>query len=125
MIPLAVLLAGALGACLRHAVDRAVQPWASARLGPFPLGILVVNASGCLLLGLVAGAAEAGTLTSSTETVLAIGLLGSYTTFSTYAFDTVELARRGAWRPALGNGAGSLLLGFLACAAGLAVGLHL
>lgn len=122
MILLPLFVAGALGACGRHGIDRAVQRRSTR---PFPLGIFVVNISGAFALGVVAGLLQVHTLPEGVETVLAIGFLGSFTTFSTYAFDTVELCRRRQWGPALMNGLGSVIVGIAACGLGLAVGINL
>jgi len=114
---LAVGLLGGAGALARFLVDAAV----CARAGrvraqparrPFPLGILAVNLSGAFLLGVVVGGAVHGDRYS----LIATGLLGSYTTFSTWMFDSHRLAsegRRGRARATL-NIAASLALGLLA-----------
>ena len=59
----------------------------------FPWGTLVVNVSGCLVLGLLGGVAELrGALSATTRLFLFVGLLGGFTTFSTLAYETVLLA---------------------------------
>ena len=91
---------------------------ASARLNRerFPYGTLAVNVVGSFALGLVAGAGEVTTV------ILASGALGSLTTFSTLAVETVELWRRSRWR-AIGYAAASLVGGVAAAYLGtLAVG---
>ena len=107
-----LLLVGLLGgaaACARFAVDAAIS--ARAARGPqFPLGILVVNLGGAFLLGVVVGAALHG----DRYTLVATGLLGSFTTFSTWMFDTHRLARDGRRGAAAANLAASLVLGLLA-----------
>jgi len=79
---------GALGALVRVGVATAI---AQRARGPFPLGTLVVNLSGGLLLGLLVGA-EIG---DELMFVLGTGLLGAYTTFSTWMFETERLAQDG------------------------------
>jgi CrcB protein len=78
-----VALLGGAAAIARFLLDAAV----SERGGPFPLGTLAVNLSGALALGLVAGAALHGTAL----TIVAGGGLGSYTTFSTWMFESQRL----------------------------------
>ena len=83
---IAVAVLGALGAWLRFRVSGAL---------PVPLGTLAVNLSGSLFLGVLAGAGVGG----DSLLVLGAGLLGSYTTFSTWMVDThglFEAGRRGA-----------------------------
>lgn len=87
----ALMLAGGLGALMRFGVDRAVRAW----LGPhFPWGTVLVNTTGALALGLLAGASDAHQVGSSVATVIGVGLLGGYTTFSTFTFDAIALAQR-------------------------------
>jgi CrcB protein len=104
---LAIGLLGGAGAVARYSVDAAV----SARAGrAFPLGILVVNLSGAFLLGLLVGAAVHG----DAYRLAATGVLGSYTTFSTWMFDSHRLATGGRGRVALINVVAGLALGLLA-----------
>jgi CrcB protein len=115
---LAVGMLGGLGAVARHlvaaAVDRRTQ-------SAFAVGILAVNLSGTFLAGLLAGVA----LAHDADLLLAGGLLGAYTTFSTWMLDSDRLARGG--RPALAaaNLAGSLALGLAAVWLGRTAGLAL
>jgi CrcB protein len=115
---LGVILAGALGAPLRYLVDSRVQ---LARRRTFPVGTLVVNVSGSLVLGLVTGLALYHGLPRVPKAVLGAGFCGAYTTFSTHAFETVRLAEEGVRRSALVNVLANLLLGTAAAAAGLAL----
>jgi CrcB protein len=105
---LAVGVLGGAGAVARWLVDAAVTARIPRR--PFPLGILVVNLSGAFLLGVVVGAAVDG----DRYRLVATGLLGSYTTFSTWVFDSHRLDRHGRRGAAALNLAGSLALGLLA-----------
>jgi CrcB protein len=115
MTVLLVLVCSGFGAITRFGVDTLVQ---SRRLGEFPLGTLVVNTSGCFLLGLLAG------LEPSHDTMLVIGTatVGSYTTFSTWMIETQRPGEDGdrslAWR----NVILSLGFGLSAVALGRAVG---
>ena len=63
----------------------------------FPLGILVVNLSGSLVLGVLVGSATHHGLSPFWLTVAGTGLVGAYTTFSTFTFDVVSLAENGEW----------------------------
>lgn len=120
MTPELLLLAtaglGGLGAGLRYTVDVLVM---RGRRGAFPLGILVVNATGSFVLGVLTGLAPA--VGGEWLTLLGVGLLGGYTTFSTVSTETVLLAQRRRREWAWGN-----LLGTLGvCALGAALGIGL
>ena len=112
-------MGGALGAMSRYAVDRSV----SALIGPTVLGTFAANISGSFLLGLVL-AASSGRLGLSEEAriFVAVGFLGSYTTFSTLTVASVLLAGDGDWVRALTNIVGSVAVGVAAALAGIAVG---
>lgn len=112
---LAVALLGGLGAVARYAVSAAV---AQRSAGWFPWGTLAVNLSGTALLGLLAGLALHG----DALTLAGGGLLGSYTTFSTWMLDSDRLAEHRSGRPLAANLVGSLLLGLAAVALGRALG---
>ncbi len=115
---LLVALGGALGGVSRHYVSGAV----AARLGEaFPWGTLAVNASGAALIGLLAGAVDRG----GAWLFLAVGMLGAYTTVSTFALQTLSLWRGGARRHAAVNMALSLGLCLALAAAGWALGTRL
>lgn len=113
--PLVWIAAGALGAagaCARFALDRAIALRAA---GAMPWGTLVVNVSGALAVGVVAGAGAGG----DARFLVAGGLLGSFTTFSTWMLETQRLAQEGQARLGLVNiglgaalGLGALGLGW-------------
>jgi len=84
----------------------------------FPLGTLAVNLLGALVLGVLVGAGVSGDALK----LLAIGLLGGFTTFSTWVFETHRLAEDGLLRIAAANVAVSLLLGVLAIWVGRLIG---
>ena len=120
MLALGVALAGAAGAICRYAVDGAVQQrWR----GAFPAGTLVVNLSGSLVLGGIVGyfAHHAGA-PSAFRVVAGTGFVGAYTTFSTYAYESMRLMADGAWLEAFLNVAGSVALGLAVAAAGFWLG---
>lgn len=110
------LVAAGVGAPARYLLDGWVQ---DRTTGAFPWGTLVVNVTGCLALGVVAGLGLYHGLGETPQLVLGAGGLGAYTTFSTFTFETVRLVEEGALEEALINAAASLLLGFVAAAAGL------
>lgn len=109
-------VAGASGALARFLVDRLVQGQTEEA---FPWGTLVVNLSGSLLVGLVTGAALYHALPKTPATWLAVGFCGSYTTFSTFAFETVRLLEEDQASGAVRNAVGTLLAGAAAAAVGL------
>lgn len=90
--------------------------WAQRLAGnAFPLGTWLVNILGCFALGALIGAADSRLILSAEARLfLAVGVLGSLTTFSTFSFETVELLRGSQFGPALANVAGNLIVG---CAA--------
>jgi CrcB protein len=106
---------GGLGAVARVVLDAAVSGRAGRAL---PLGTFAVNVTGAFALGLVAGLGAAG------DALLLAGTaaLGSYTTFSTWMFETQRLGEEGARLAALANVAGSLAAGLGAAALGRVVG---
>jgi fluoride exporter len=112
---LAVGLLGGVGALGRFLLDAAV----SLRLGrQFPLGTLVVNATGALLLGLLVGLGVGG----RGMLLAGVATLGSYTTFSTWMLESHRLGEDGELGLAAANLAVSLLAGLAAAAAGWALG---
>ncbi len=114
-----LVLAGALGALLRYEVELAVR----RRVGPeFPVGTLFINVSGSFVLGILVGLAAHRGVPSSVVTVVGTGLLGAYTTFSTFSVDTVGLLERRRPRAAAVNLGASLALGLGAAGLGLVVG---
>jgi CrcB protein len=111
-------VAGAVGAPLRYIVDTLV----SGRVeGVFPLGTLVVNVSGSFALGLLSGLVMYQGFSGAPNLILGTGLIGAYTTFSTFSFETIALLDAGESGPALRNIMTNALLGAAAAAAGLAL----
>lgn len=113
-----VLGAGALGgvgAMLRFLVDGAVTRRTG---GGFPFGTLAVNLSGALVLGVFAGAALRG----DAYEVWGVGLLGGYTTFSTWMLETHRLTAERRGLAAVVNVVGSVVLGVLAAWIGRSLG---
>ncbi|MBO0359435.1 fluoride efflux transporter CrcB [Hymenobacter sp. BT186] len=89
---------------------------------PFPLGTLLVNVLGCLLIGLFYAAAERGTIASpELRLLLTTGFCGGFTTFSTFSYETITLLENGQYGLVLLYVVGSVLLGLLATFAGVAL----
>lgn len=86
---------GFLGAVGRYLLGGAVQRLGGATTA-FPWGTLAVNVLGCLIIGALYGIAEAREVGSGVRLFLATGVLGGFTTFSTFGLETVALAREGA-----------------------------
>lgn len=106
---------GAVGALGRHRVDTAVSArWPS----DFPFGTLTANLTGAFAFGVLVGA-PAG---ADALRVVGVGLLGGYTTFSTWMFETERLAEDGEWRLAWLNLVGPTLAGLAAAALGWLLG---
>ena len=108
-------LAGAIGALMRYVVGRFV----AKRTGsPFPLGTLLINASGAFLMGITFAIASRHLISPPMQAILATGFLGGYTTFSTMSWEGVQLIRGGSpWTSVLYLG-GTVALGLLAVVLG-------
>ena len=105
-------LGGFIGAVLRYLVSNVTQ--AASGSANFPYGTRCVNLTGCFVIGLFSLIAETrGMLTVETRLFLFIGILGSFTTFSTFGYETFNLIREG--RPLLAgvNASVHLILGLL------------
>ena len=113
-----VALGGALGALARYGISG----WVYDRMGEnFPWGTLVVNLVGCLALGLVIRWLQVSAVAPELRPFLTIGVLGAFTTFSTFSYETVALLQEGQWfRAGLYMG-GSVVLGLIAMVAGMAL----
>ena len=107
---------GAAGALARHGLAHWINGWAGVAL---PWGTLAVNAVGSFLIGVLMGYVETSPLSPAVRTLLAVGLIGSFTTFSTYAFETVTLFRDGHALRAAIYAFGSIAIGAVAVCAGL------
>ncbi|MFE6624540.1 fluoride efflux transporter CrcB [Streptomyces sp. NPDC057740] len=114
-----LVIAGAVvGAPLRYLTDRAVQ---SRHDSVFPWGTFLVNVSGCLILGLITGAAAQGAASSHLQLLLGTGLCGALTTYSTFSYETLRLAETGAGLYAVANIAGSVIAGLGAAFVGVSL----
>jgi CrcB protein len=119
MITLVEVGAGGLvGAPARFVVDQVVN---SRTRGVFPWGTYVINATGAFILGLISGLVAYQGLGHIPSAVIGTGFCGAYTTFSTFSWETVRLIEEGTPSAAVWNIAGSLLVGLVAAAAGMAL----
>jgi len=99
---LAVGAGGCVGSLLRYGLIAAAQR--AAPQATFPYATLAANLIGCLAIGALAGAVETrGALSPAARAFLFTGLLGGLTTFSSFAHETLTLARSGALLGAAGN----------------------
>jgi CrcB protein len=118
MTPLWLTVAGGLGASTRYVIDSQLRlRW---RID-FPIGTLLINITGSLLLGVLTGLVIAHGASTDLRTIAGTGFCGGYTTFSAASTETVRLAEQGRWAACLGYAAGSVLLALLAAGAGLAL----
>lgn len=120
MLAVVVAVAAALGAILRYLLDREVQRLHTSVL---PWGTFTVNVSGSFLLGLVTGLGLHHDWSSHAVTVIGVGLLGGYTTWSTFMWESFALAEQGVVAGAVTNVAGSLAVGLVAAGSGLGLAL--
>ncbi len=109
----ALILGSALGGFARYACSLAATRW----LGPgFPYGTLIVNLLGCLLIGLLSG--QKGP-SAAARLLLVVGFCGSFTTFSTFALETLQLVDSGHFFKAAAVVLVSVTVGLVFVRAGL------
>ncbi len=113
LIILFVGVGGFIGAILRYLVTNWVQEILHTL--SLPYGTLAVNMVGCLLIGLLAGLTESRNLLGpETRALILVGVLGGFTTFSTFGYETVQLLRDGESLAAFSNVGLQLCLGLVA-----------
>jgi CrcB protein len=116
---LLVAIGGAIGSAARYEVGQLVGPQAG---GSIPWQTFLVNATGAFLIGLCLVAAARLGWPGWWRPLLAVGILGGYTTISTFALETVEFALRGSYLTAALYASGSLGIGLAAAMAGILLG---
>ena len=120
MIKVLILITGgAIGSALRYWVSMWVQ---RSMLYSFPFGILSVNVIGSFLIGFCWSLAEDYNFSVNTRAFLFIGLFGGFTTFSSFALDTMSLMKTGDYKLAFINILASNILGLIAVFLGLLLG---
>ncbi|AZZ53804.1 fluoride efflux transporter FluC [Rathayibacter festucae] len=118
LLLLGIALAGGVGAAARLVLDGVARSLIPVR---WPVGTLLINVSGSLLLGVVTGLALTGALDDSWRLVLGTGVLGGFTTFSTASVEAARMLLERRWAAGLGYGLGMWAAALAAAAAGLAL----
>ena len=107
-----VMLGAALGGLARYVIGSAVMQRFGGR---FPLGTLVVNVTGCFLIGILLPLlTERGQPRPNLRLLLVVGVLGGYTTFSSFAWESFQAIDEGSRWIGFANVALSVILGYLA-----------
>jgi fluoride exporter len=117
---LAVALGGGIGAAGRYGLDRLIE---RRSFSVFPWSTFTINVTGCLVIGfLIAAVVDRHVGPSWLRVGVVMGVVGGYTTFSTFAQETLDLLEESRPLLALAYAAGSVGLGVAAVVAGLALG---
>lgn len=112
-------IGGFLGSISRYLLSQYVDKKIDAL---FPYGTFSVNILGCLLLGILYGLAEKeNLLTTELRLLLTVGFCGSFTTFSTFVYEKLQLLNQGDWMSFTAYTASSIILGILSIVAGTAL----
>jgi fluoride exporter len=116
---LLVGIGGAFGSICRYLAQVYIGKYTSLT---FPVGTLVVNLTGCFLIGILFGfSSRYAWMTMEWRLFLMTGICGGYTTFSSYSLDSITLLRQGNYTYFFVYVLGSVIVGFLATVAGAAV----
>lgn len=117
----AVGVAGVFGALARYGLEGLI---AHKTTGSFPWGTMFVNVTGSFILGLLFALLVEGRVVVAPwlRTAAMVGLIGTYTTFSTFTLETIRLAEDGSYILAGANAMGSLAIGLVAVYVGIALG---
>ncbi len=116
MNTLLVAIGGAIGAAGRYLIGGWVQTFSGAG---FPLGTFFVNITGSMVIGIILGLAERGALSGQARLLLAVGVMGGYTTFSSFSYDNLGLLQSGETGRLLFNIVGQLAIGLFAAYLGV------
>lgn len=104
-------IGGAIGSVLRYLASTGIQ---NKFLSAFPYGTMIVNISGCFLIGIIYALAARGNVSPEWRLLLATGICGGYTTFSTFSYESMSLLRDGEIFYATAYISASVVLGILA-----------
>jgi CrcB protein len=116
----AVAAGGAIGSVSRYGVDRLIE---AREVGAFPLSTFVINVSGCLAVGfIIAALVDRRNTPDWLRAGLVVGFCGGYTTFSTFAQESLDLVEARDVAIAFANVGASVVLGILAVLVGTRVG---
>jgi CrcB protein len=116
---LLVALGGAIGSAARYLVGALV----ANRFGPdFPWGTFIVNVSGSCFIGVILSLVGGGLLPAGARPFLAVGVMGGYTTFSTYSHETLQLMEGGVFGASSFNKLGQVVAGLDAVYLGVVLG---
>lgn len=118
LLLLCVALAGGVGAASRLVLDGVARALIPVR---WPVGTLLINVSGSLLLGIVTGLALGGRLDETWRLVLGTGVLGGFTTFSTASVEAARMLLERRWAAGLGYGLGMWAAALAAAVLGAAL----
>lgn len=114
---LLICLGGAVGTGARYLLS----VWAAQKLGTgFPFGTFIVNVLGSNVLAVLMELSMTGIISPEARLILGTGLVGGFTTYSTFNYETLAFAHAGNWPVALTNTVGTVLVCFAAGIAGLA-----
>ena len=114
-------LGGALGSMLRFGLGSWIDSATTKGTGPiFPWGTIAVNITGCCVIGFiyVISTGDRALISPLTRSFIMIGILGGYTTFSSFSLQTLTLAQDGQW----GGAAANVLLSLVLCLIGVWLG---
>ena len=117
-----IAIFGAVGTLLRYGIQGLVQVGTG---GTFPWGTLLINLTGCFLLGLI-GQITLNRMMISPDwrVAITVGFFGGYTTFSSFGWETAKMLEGGEWLPATGYVAASVVIGLLLSVAGIRLANH-
>jgi len=113
----------AIGAAIGGVARYLIGGWLASLLGPdFPWGTVFVNVTGSFVIGVVLILVQGGALPAGARPFVAVGILGGYTTFSTYSYETLELIADGNYGVAVINVFVQLVLGLIGVYLGVVLG---
>ena len=118
---LVIGLGGALGSMLRFGLGSWVDSSMSKGTGSlFPWGTIIVNITGCFVIGVIAAISmgDRALISPLTRSFIMIGILGGYTTFSSFSLQTLTLAQAGQW----GGAAANVVISVVLCLVGVWLG---